>query len=155
MSISAFNLKEYPPKEAELLTALGPTIDLWNQLSQWMHESLSAQQDLKYMYGKKYGWARRFSMGNALLSAFYPRQDGFTVQIILNRAALEQASRSKLGKSARQAIDRAHLYAEGKWLFIPVESKCDAEDVRHLLQLKMECTNRRSSKRPAVSEAGS
>lgn len=155
MSISAFHQKEHVPGEAEILAVIGTKVALWNQLSQWMHESLSAQQDLKYMYGKKYGWARRFSMGNALLSAFYPRQDGFTVQIILNRAALKQAVRLKLGKSAKEAIDRAHPYAEGKWLFISVESERDAEDVRQLLQLKMECTNRRSSKRPAVSEAGS
>jgi len=155
MSIGAFNQRECPPKETEILAAVGQAFDSWNELSRWMHESLSAQHDLKYMYGKKYGWALRFQKSNALLSALYPTQKGFAAQVILNRAALDQASHLKLGKSAKQAIDQAHLYAEGKWLFIPVVSKRDADDVKRLLKLKIEGGKKPSGRKLRISASGS
>ena len=138
MSIGAFNQKDCPPTDAQILAAVGSALNSWNELIRWMNESLSAQQGLKYMYGRKYGWALRFQKSNALLSALYPAQSGFVAQVILSRAALDQASLLKLGRSAQLAIDQAHLYAEGKWLFVPVKSKRDADDVKLLLKLKVE-----------------
>jgi len=147
MSIGVFNQKECRPEGSEISAAVGPALEAWNELSQWMKESLSAQQDLKYMYGKKYGWARRFQIRSSLLTALYPTQNGFTAQVILNHAALEQVARLKFGVSVKQAINRAHPYAEGKWLFIPVASERDAEDVKRLLRLKIETGKKPSSKK--------
>jgi hypothetical protein len=138
MSIGVFDRKECPPKRAEILAAVGPAIDLWNELNRWMRESFSAEDDLKYMYGKKYGWALRFQRRSALLCALYPTLNGFTAQVILSRAALDEAGLLKLGKNAKQAIEQAHLYAEGKWLFIPVASRRDLDDVKLLFTLKVE-----------------
>jgi hypothetical protein len=151
MSIGIFSEKECPPKEAEIWAAVGPAIKSFNGLTHWICESLAAQQDLKFMYGRKYGWARRFQIRGRLLAALYPTQNGFTAQIILNRAALEQATRLQLGESAKQAIARAHLYTEGKWLFNPVESERDAQDVQRLLQLKVAGQIRKPSIRRQAS----
>ena len=155
MKIGAFNQKECPPTEAEILAALGPALNSWNELSRWMHETLLAQQDLKYMYGKKYGWALRFQISSALLSALYPAEGGFVAQVILNRAALDQVSLLRLGKGAKRAIDQAHLYAEGKWLFIDVASKRDADDVKRLLKLKIEGGKKPGGKRLRTSVSSS
>lgn len=151
MSIGVFDHKDRPPTTPEILTAVGPALKSWNELGRWMRESLSAQSDLKYLYGEKYGWALRFQIRSKLLSALYPTEKGFTAQVILNRAALERASHLKLGKNAKQAIDRAHLYAEGKWLLIPVESERDAEDVKRLLTLKIEDRTKQNPKSLQVS----
>lgn len=151
MSIGVFDQRECSPKPAEILAAVGPTVDLWNELIRWMRESLSAEKDLKYMYGKKYGWAFRFQRRSALLCALYPTLNGFTAQVILNRTALDEASLLKLDKNAKQAIEQAHLYAEGKWLFIPVTSKHDVDDVKRLLKLKVEAGEKRSIKAQRIS----
>jgi len=155
MSIGAFNQKECRPTDAQILATIGSALNSWNELIRWMRESLSAQQDLKYMYGKKYGWALRFQIRSTLLTALYPTQSGFAAQVILNRTALDQASHLKLGKSAKQAIDQAHLYAEGKWLFINVASKRDADDVKRLLKLKFESGKKPGSKRLRTSVSSS
>jgi hypothetical protein len=151
MSIGIFVNKQCPPTEPEISAAVGSALGRWNELSSWMTESLSARQELKYMYGQKYGWARRFHVRGALLAALYPTRNGFTAQVILNQTALEQVSRLKLGTNAKQAIDRAHVYDEGKWLFIQVESKRDVEDVEHLLGLKTTRTKMRGGMRVAGS----
>lgn len=151
MAIGVFTDKACRPKELQISGAVGPMLGLWDELNRWLKETLRARQDLRYMYGSKYGWARRFQLRGSLLCALYPTQNGFTVQVILSRASLEQASLLKLSKNTKQAIDRAHPYPEGKWLFIAVESERDAADVKALLTLKVESATKRESKRVSAS----
>lgn len=138
MSIGIFVEKNHPPADTEISKALGPMLSEWQRLAQWIRERYLVQEELKFMYGKKYGWALQFRFRGTLLTSLYPASNSFTAQIILNRAALEQTKRMKLKKNAQGALSRAHLYAEGKWLFIQVESKNDVEDVQQLLNLKNE-----------------
>jgi len=136
MSIGLFIEKGCAPSEVEISKALGPTLESWKELSRWLAQTLRAQRELRYMYGKKYGWALRFQIGGRLLCALYPTQSGFTVQVILNQRALEQVTQFTLSNNVKQAIDRAHLYAEGKWLFIPFQSEPDMATIKQLLMLK-------------------
>jgi len=137
MSIGIFTEKHRRPKAPEILATVGPALERWNELTDWIVETFPAQHELKFMYSSKYGWARRFEVHGTLLTALYPVRNGFTAQLILNRTALEQASLLRLGKNAQLAMEQAHLYTEGKWLFIPVESNRDMEDIKRLLTVKM------------------
>ncbi len=153
MSVGFFIEKGCPPQELEILTAVGRMLARWHELNRWLSEKCNSRSELKFMYGKKYGWARRFEIRGTLLTALYPTENGFTVQVILNRSALEQSSGVALGKNATQAIYRAHPYPEGKWLFVPVESERDVADVKALLSLKIEGLKERSRRRSAVLTA--
>ncbi len=136
MSHSAFTDKQREPSAGEILEVLGPMADAWRAFGQHVRETYPVQEDLKFMYGKKYGWALRFRQRGSLLTSLYPASSAFIVQVILGGAALEQAERSDLGKNARQAIEAARPYPEGKWLFVRVESPGDLEDARNLVALK-------------------
>jgi hypothetical protein len=136
MSIGAFTDKNHQPTDTEVCEAIGPMLQAWQGLVQFIRENYPVQEDFKFMYGEKYGWASRFRTSGKLLTSLYPTQNGFTAQVILNPAAIEQAQRMKLGKNARQAIAKAHPYPEGRWLFVPIESENDIRDIRRLLVLK-------------------
>jgi hypothetical protein len=136
MGIGLFTDKGHPPTEAEILAAVGPRLDLWQRLLLYVRTSCRAQEDLKFMYGQPYGWARRFRVRGKLLTALYPAAGGFTVQIILSTVAIEQAQRLPLSPHVQQVIAQAHPYPEGRWLFIPVLSESDASDIEQLLPLR-------------------
>ncbi len=136
MSHSAFADKRREPSATEILDVLGPAADAWGAFGQHVREAYPVKEDLKFMYGEKYGWALRFRRGDRLLTALYPASGAFVVQVILGGPALEQVERSDLGMNARHALEAAHPYAEGKWLFVRVESQTDAENARHLVALK-------------------
>ncbi len=136
MSHSAFADKQREPTALEILDVLGPAADAWAAFGQHLRGAYRVQEDLKFMYGQKYGWGLRFRQGGRLLTALYPASGAFIVQVILGGAALEQAQRSELGRNARQALEAAHPYPEGRWLFVRVESHADVEDVRSLVALK-------------------
>ncbi len=142
MSIGAFTEKNHQPTRTEVVEVLGAMLQRWQALVQHIRATFHGQEDLKFCYGKQYGWALRFRIKGSLLTALYPARNGFVVQVILSRPALEQAQALTLGDAARQAIARAKPYPEGKWLFIPVQSEQDLRDVQSLLALKQGASSR-------------
>jgi hypothetical protein len=84
-------------------------------------------------YGKNYGWAYRYRKSGKALISVYPAQDGFTAQVILTKDQVKKVAGIKVGKKVRKTIDDAHMYPEGKLLFIKVNSPKDAADIKKLL----------------------
>jgi hypothetical protein len=136
MGIGVFTDKKHQPTEAEISEVIGPMLSVWQALIQFIRESYQPEEDFKFLYGKKYGWALRFRLGGQLLTSLYPTKGGFTVQVNLSPAAIEQTLRMQPGKNVQEAIARANPYPEGRWLFIPVESPEDILDTRKLLALR-------------------
>lgn len=145
MSIGAFNDKSRKPTDAEIAKVLGRMVQPWHAIIGHLRAACRCHEELKFCYGKKYGWALQFRTKGALLTCLYPNPDSFTVQIILNPSALQQTPALKLGESARQAIARAKPYPEGKWLFVPIRSEQDLHDVQALLALKMKTASRKKA----------
>ncbi len=138
MSIGLFTDKKHQPADAEVLEAIGARLPLWQDLAHFIRETYPAEEDFKFLYGKTYGWALRFRIKGQVLTSLYPTQGGFTAQVNLSPEAVEQAQSMRLGQAGRQAIERANPYPEGRWLFIPVESEEDVQDVQRLLALRVE-----------------
>jgi hypothetical protein len=138
MSIGCFTEKGARPTDAQVQEAIGARLALWDALAEFVRAGYPVEEDFKFLYGKNYGWASRFRVKGQLLVNLYPAQGGFTAQINLSPAAVEQALGMGLGQNAQQAIARAHPYPEGRWLFIPVASEDDLRDVQRLLSLRAE-----------------
>ena len=148
VSIGLFTDKNLQPTEAEILEAVGLKFPAWQQLVKFIRENFTVQtgltriaadalqEDLKFLYGRKYGWALRFRLKGKLHASLYPARNGFTVQIKLKPEAVLSAKKMKLSKNTNQAIERANPYPEGRWLFIPVESEKDIKSIGRLLELK-------------------
>jgi len=148
MSIGAFTDKNREPTKAEVTDSLGATLQLWQASVQHIRATYRGREDFRFCYGKQYGWALVFRVKGSLLTALYPARNSFTVQVILNGAALEKAQALKLGNGVRQAMTRAKPYLEGKWLFVPVQSERDLGDVQQLLSLKTAVVSRKNRVRP-------
>jgi hypothetical protein len=138
MSVGIFTERKHQPTDAEIRQAIGPKLSLWQTLLRFIRDQYPVQEDFKFLYGKNYGWARRFRIKGQLLTSLYPTNGGFTAQVNLSSEAVEKAQGMKLGKNVQQAIERAHAYPEGRWLFIPVESEKDLRDIQRLLALRAE-----------------
>jgi len=138
MSIGIFTDKKQQPTESEISEAIGPQLPAWEELLQFIRATYPADEDFKFLYGKTYGWARRFRSRGKLLTSLYPTAGGFTVQINLTPEAVERALALEPGKNTREAIAKAHPYPEGRWVFVPVESAEDVQDVKQLLALRAE-----------------
>jgi hypothetical protein len=66
MSIGLFTDKKRQPSDAEIRAALGDRLPLWEELAQSIRQSYpAAQEDIKFLYGQKYGWALREGIGES------------------------------------------------------------------------------------------
>ncbi len=137
MSRSAFIDKNHQPSEEEIVTTLGTAQTNWNSLLEEIRKVGRTQEDFRFLYGKPYGWGLRFRAKSRLLIALYPNQNHFVAQIIVGPRQLEEANQVQLHPNAKEAIQNANPYPEGKWLFIRVDGRKDIEDVKELLKLKM------------------
>lgn len=144
MSIGAFTDKNTRPTETEIAKTVGKMLSLWKKVAAFIRSNYTVQEDLKFLYGKKYGWALRFQLKKKLLTSLYPAEGGFTVQVNLNPAAVEKAQWIKPGKNVQRAIADANPYPEGRWLFVHIESEKDIEDVERLLELRSESLDSKS-----------
>ncbi len=138
MSVGAFTDRKHQPTDAEIRKAIGLALPLWQALLHDIREQYPAQADFKFLYGQNYGWAWRFRIKGQLLTSLYPAQGCFKAQVNLSPEAVEATRDMPLGDNARRAVDGAHPYPEGRWIFIPVESERDLDDVRRLLALRAE-----------------
>jgi hypothetical protein len=78
----------------------------------------------------------RFQKSGKNLLSLYPGDECFTAQIIIGPAHVDTAMGLGLGEHAREAIATAHPYPEGRWLYIPVTSRREVQDIQQLLSLK-------------------
>jgi hypothetical protein len=141
MSISAFTDKQHEPSQTEIQEVIGIRLSLWDELSCYIKETYAPTEDFSYLYGKNYGWGLRFRVKGKLLTALYPSNGVFIVQIILSSKDIETVQSMNTEKNIRLAIENANPYPEGRWLFIPVESLTDIQDIQQVLELKVR-TNR-------------
>ena len=136
MSIGIFTDKTTRPKEVDVVAALGRACGNWNSLIEHMQRNHEVREEFKYLYGKKYGWGLQFRFRGKLLLSLYPNKGYFVAQVILSHGDLNMAAGLDLHDNAREAIDTANLYAEGKWLFIRIDGVNDLNDTKELLRIK-------------------
>lgn len=129
---------KHRPSAREIRSALGVTKgEMWDALVRFVSDEYGAKSELVFG-GAKYGWELNFRKGGRSLVSMFPGRNTFTVQIVLGRAASEQAARLELGKSVREIFDNARQLHDGRWLFIPVRSKRDLQDIKRLIAAKVE-----------------
>ena len=136
MSIGYFIDKSNQPSENEIYSVIDKRADEWKKLVDFIHLNFSTQEEIKFLYGKTYGWALRFVWKGKLITALFPSENCFTVQVILNTGQLARAASFPLGEKTRNTIQQAHEYREGKWLFLKVEGEEDLPDIERLIELK-------------------
>lgn len=137
MSIGIFTDKKHKPSAEEIRAAVGSKQAAWEDLSQFARQNYADQEELKFLYGKNYGWALRFLSRGKMVINLYPADGSFTAQINLPEFAVQKALGMDIGAHVRQVLETAHPYPEGRWLFIPVQTERDLADVKRLLALRV------------------
>jgi len=134
---SSFVDRTQEPSREEVRKALGKGCAAWDELEGHLAELHGLKGAFHFMYGQRYGWALRFERAGKLVLAMYPNRDRVTVQIILGRGQVAQATAMRLPARIAKALKLAKDYPEGRWLFVPVNSCQGAREMRSLIALKL------------------
>jgi hypothetical protein len=109
----------------------------WGKIKDYLSHAYETNPDLQF-YGKKYGWCYKYKKGSKTLCCLFPEKGSFTVLITLGRNELEKLNPdfSKLSVETQEAINKAHQYHDGKWLWIRLPNMGNIKDVKRLLSVK-------------------
>lgn len=135
MSVGIFTDKSVQPDSDDIRRVLGSSLPLWEELLAHIRDTYHPLEDIKFLYGKNYGWGVRFRLKGKLLASLYPANGHFKVQVILNPAEVEMVQGMGMGGNITRTIDEATPYPEGRWLFIPVTAGTDVHDIIRILEL--------------------
>lgn len=146
MALSAYADKARQPSLDDMLETVGDKADLWRAVVGFMMETYGCAGDAKF-YGKSYGWMLQFRSGGKSLLALYPREGAVTAQVTLGPTLVESALTLPLGSAFRRAIEEAHPYPEGRWLFVPLQGDEEVEDLKQMMTLKKRPPRARGARR--------
>ncbi len=135
MSVGAFVDKTHQPLPEELTQALSNASILWQDLAGFLEEGCGCDGDFRF-YGRNYGWALRFRKWGWALCSMYPCNGFFTAQVVLSPRLVIEAAELPLSEKTRAALESTKEYPEGRWLYLPVSSRDDVDDVQRLVSLK-------------------
>lgn len=135
---NAFIGKPAQPSEAELLTALGPSADLWTKLLHWAEQDLGLTgQEWKGIIVRKYGWSLRLLYKKRNIVYLVPCDGCFRVGFIFGEKAMNIVRATRFPKAVAEIIAAAPKYPEGTGIRLTVRNTGDLASVRKLAQIKL------------------
>ncbi len=138
MALSVFVDKSNPPKDQDLLEALGETKQLWDQLKSYVKEIFpDIAEDWKH-YGKNSGWTMKLLKKKRNLFFSYPGSGQFVVVFVFGDKAVQAIEQSSIPRHIFDTLNQARKYAEGRGLQVPVQNRNDIELVMQLITIKVE-----------------
>jgi hypothetical protein len=135
MAIGTFMDKTHPPSNEELSEALGSKQPLWEALTRFIEASYQLPSEFSYG-GKNYGWNLWYRRSGKSLATLYPQKESFVAQVVLGKEQVEKALNLELGENVGKVLRNTPQFHDGRWLFIPVTTERDVEDIKQLILLK-------------------
>ena len=135
---SIFMDKNHQPSDDDLKTALGPGYTSWTTLKNDLNMTLDKPGEEWNFPGKKYGWSFRMKSKKRNIIYFLPHNDYFQVALVFGQKAVDAVMKSTVNESVKSELQRAKVYAEGRGIRIDVKDTEILQDIKTLVQIKLD-----------------
>lgn len=138
MSASIFVDKKIVPSEADLETALGERLSIWNGIPAIV-ERLAGEAvcEWKY-YSSKSGWSMIVCVKKRTIVHLSPLPDVVQAVFIFGENATNAALNSDLPDAVKTCLREAEPYLEGRGIRFRVETEADLATVEKLVRIKLD-----------------
>jgi len=137
MAFTGFYEKTKEPTEKELEEALGPAIELWDELRRLIARESPPLAEEWVFGGQKYGWSLRLKQKKRAVLYLKPLAGCFLASFAFGEKAVQAAHQSDLPVSVLKLIDGAPKYAEGRGVRMEVKKAKDVLVAGRLAAIKM------------------
>jgi len=137
MDTSIFSNKSVVPDDEMLISAIGSSKSIWDDISEFVHiQYPAAISEWKYP-GQKYGWSFRLKDKKRVIIYLLPREGSFLVAFMFGEKAYRQIMESAVSQDIKQGLSEAKVYAEGRGIRLEANSG-SIEDIKTLIRIKLE-----------------
>jgi hypothetical protein len=137
MAASIFGDKTITPTDRMLSKALGDSNRLWKHIKKHLKTEYGEMTEEWKFYGQKNGWLLKTLRKKRNLFFFIPLEGSFRLSFVFGDKAVAACQQSNLPEGLIACLKNARKYAEGRGLQIEVKSSDDVENIKTLVQIKV------------------
>ena len=137
MDTSIFIDKTTKPGEKDLVTALGQTYRLWQDIVTLVYLKYPKAVSEWNFPGQKYGWSLKIKDKKRAIIYLLPRDKRFMVAFNFGQKAFEKIMDSNVSQEIKHSLESAKVYAEGRGIRIEVKNQKLLKDIGQLIDIKL------------------
>ena len=137
MANSLFDDKSAKPDDKKLAKVLGETAIHWQAIKSHLKEHYGEIIEEWKFYNPKSGWILKVLRKKRNLFFFFPANDYFTIAFVFGDKAVAVVEKSDLPGDIKETLINARKYAEGRGLRIDVKTAADVENIKKLVDIKV------------------
>lgn len=128
--------KQMMPSFSDLLAFCGESGALWEDLDSWIKAEYGAQTQIRFPYGKDYGWGVKYSKGKRHICDIFAENGAFTVFMKISNKAFVSVQ-SDLSDYAKQVYESKYPCGDGGWIRYRITAKEHICDAKRLIEAKI------------------
>lgn len=136
METNAFLDKAVKPDDEKLEKTLGGTYKYWIEIKQFLNSNYPGTVEEWKNYGK-YGWSLKTLLKKRNLFFFSAHEKYFAMGFVYGDKAVAAVEQSSLPEEIKEELHNAKKYAEGRGIRIEVKSKKAVENIKKLIDIKV------------------
>ena len=128
--------KTLSPSFEDLLAYSAGCGAFWSDLDNYITDAFSAQKQIRFPYGNKYGWSCKYSLKSKHICDIFAENAAFALHFRMTNKQIE-AVYGDISEYARNICDNKYPCGEAGWLTYRVLSQEHIDDAKKLLSAKM------------------
>jgi len=137
MAASVFGGKAVEPTEQMLSKVLGKSYRLWQEIKSHLDDRYGELTEEWKFYGQKSGWILKTLRKKRNLFFFVPLEGSFRLSFVFGDKAVAAVEKGDLPEELIATVKNAKKYAEGRGLQIEVKQAADVENIKKLVEIKV------------------
>ena len=129
------NKQEVPTFE-DLIRHSGERGALWLALDAYLVETFQAARQIRFPYGKDYGWGTKYSAKSKHICDIFAENGAFTALFQVSSKAMDTVY-DELGPTAKTLWDNKYPCASGGWIDFRVLTPEELQDLEKILRAKI------------------
>lgn len=127
--------KEIKPSIEDMSLYIGSRSKLFHMFNSFLSDHYETTQEMRFPYGKKYGWCITHRKGKKLICDVFAEVDAFTVMVRLSNPQFHKVYNT-LQLETKKIIDNKYPCGNGGWIHYRVLTEKHLEDIQILLSAK-------------------
>jgi hypothetical protein len=134
---SIFTDKESAPNDECLKVSLGATYEFWRTFVDYVH-SVYPKAIEEWSFSKTGGWSFRIKDNKRAIIYLLPRDGFFKIAFVFGQKATNEVLKSDVATAIKTELESAKAYAEGRGIRIEVKDEELINDIKNLINIKLE-----------------
>jgi hypothetical protein len=134
---SVFTDKELVPNDECLKVSLGTTYEFWQTFVDYVH-SVYPKSVEEWSFSKSGGWSFRIKDSKRAIIYLLPRNGFFKAAFVFGQKAADGVFKSEVATAIKTELESAKAYAEGRGIRIEVKDRGIINDIKNLINIKLE-----------------